>query len=222
VDIRGYTIVVLGNMNPSIHHPVWYKDVGILDADAAKLAVSRPVLVTPQLATFELPDALLTCMPERWQLATREPSAAARERLIGFASKTFERLFDTPVTSFGLNVEVERQVQGLRQDTLGEILSSTPLGSVFGGKKAGVERVVLTHALDPLSTSEADLQRQLKFTISVLNEPAVCAVSANAHHSIKAKSFSFGLGALLKLAAPVWGQAAEHACGLIERLDRGH
>lgn len=101
-DIHGYSIVILGSMNPAIHHPAWYETVKALTAEHVKHALSEQFVLVPQLAQFRTPRFEITCDPQRWQaVVSQAESLQAAADLAGIVFD--KRLNETPVNAIGVN-----------------------------------------------------------------------------------------------------------------------
>lgn len=125
------SLVVLGFMNPSIHHPSWYRRAGLLDADAEELAQKDENLIcSPTLAQFQIASLSIMCLPNQWRVATTDEDTL--ERIVKLGVEVFDRkLPETPITASGLNfnyhVSTDRPDTGLY---LSEIVERSPLGMI--------------------------------------------------------------------------------------------
>ncbi len=118
-----YNIVVVGAMNPRIHHPSWYELVGLLTPKEAKEALTSS-------ATFGLPGftqlsatslgLTISCYEQRWIVQTED-----REKiglLQDFTFKVFDELLKhTPVSAYGFNFIYQRET---RCATVGRFLAN--------------------------------------------------------------------------------------------------
>lgn len=102
-------IVLLGAMNPRIHHPSWYRTAELLDANAEKLALQNPDTVCSQhIAHFRTAELQVSCLPDRWHVATDQVDLL--DRLTEILIHTFDgKLHETPITAFGFNFEFHRR-----------------------------------------------------------------------------------------------------------------
>lgn len=101
-DETQFSVVVLGSMNPALHHPSWYKYIGILDDEAESSALSNEFVFLPQLGQFRTKEFQLFCDTQRWQVVV--PSSDQFDRAIEIAKVTFDdRLVETPIRAYGLN-----------------------------------------------------------------------------------------------------------------------
>ena len=72
-----YSIVIVGSMNPRIHHPAWYEAVKILSAEEASAA--SLVACTPMASQFQLPGLNIICLQDRWEIQTQDPQESGAD-----------------------------------------------------------------------------------------------------------------------------------------------
>ncbi len=99
------SIHLFGGMNPSIHHPLWYKSYGLIDEDEEEFALAvggAMILPPPQPhSEFETRSFRIKCDLGRWMISTDQPEHI--RRVFEIASKIFdETLPHTPVQEFWL------------------------------------------------------------------------------------------------------------------------
>jgi hypothetical protein len=124
-----YNIVVVGAMNPRLHSPSWYRQVGLIDQDEMEAANNSPqTFMTPLAAQFQFKDVSISCLPDRWEAQTRNPQSLDRLRTI--TGKIFDEfLKHTPVEALGFNFNYERTTKVDHVDRyLAECLAKTRLG----------------------------------------------------------------------------------------------
>lgn len=108
--VKEFSVVVVGAMNPALHYPAWYSIGDPTFEQEAAFAIGRgQVMLVPQFAQFETEHFRVQCLPERWSIVTREADMQARA--IEITCRTFERLNETPLTSFGVNYEFRGKVK---------------------------------------------------------------------------------------------------------------
>src|ERR1700730_3850135 len=146
---NGYAIVVAGNMNPSIHHPAWYKLIGALSDEELGSALtgstspapaetpasqegevfevaSGLTVTTPGLAQFTAGKMRIACVGQSWTITTYEQ--ALLSRICDVASSVFEALTHTPVSAYGINFNFHRKTNvGDTGARLAQIVDATPL-----------------------------------------------------------------------------------------------
>lgn len=100
-----YSIVVSGKMNPSIHHPAWYRATDLLTPDETEVAY-RDAMTTAMLSKFSTNQLEIVCDQDLWQATTRSEQHV--ERIERLARETFRILYHTPVSAFGINCAFHR------------------------------------------------------------------------------------------------------------------
>lgn len=105
LQAESVSIVVVGEMNPAIHHPSWYRRVGICDATSEEKALDdKATVCSPAGSQFSTSDFHITCLPDRWVVKTVADDAA--DRILEVALRTFlEKLPETPLTAYGFNFD---------------------------------------------------------------------------------------------------------------------
>lgn len=98
--LHSQSIVVLGAMNPAIHHPAWYHLMSIISQAEFDESLHKQVIVSPPTAQFTSKGFSVACLPDRWQVSCEEADA---ERIVALAKATFDKLYHTPVTAYGVN-----------------------------------------------------------------------------------------------------------------------
>jgi hypothetical protein len=129
VENNTYAVVVLGGMNPRIHHPSWYRLVGLFDEKEAELATQSPMMViTPPMSVIKTPMLTISCQEMRWEITTSEPSEV--ERIQEITTRLFDEiLVHTPVSTIGFNFNYRRAT--IAPDVaacLASVLARVPLG----------------------------------------------------------------------------------------------
>ena len=126
-----YNIVVVGAMNPRIHHPSWYELVNLLSPEQAKEALaSSATFGLPGIAQLSAPSLGLTisCNEQKWTVQTEN-----RERtslLQGITFRVFDELLKhTPVSAYGFNIIYRRET---RCPSVGRFLADLIAGTQLG------------------------------------------------------------------------------------------
>jgi hypothetical protein len=197
----GYSIVVVGNMNPAIHHPAWYKLIGALDDNELALSSvasgalesvaltdasgstnigamqirAGATIVTPQLAHFRAGKISIACTLQNLTISTYERGSLPR--VLEIASLVFETLGHTPVVSYGFIFRFHRQ-SSIKNvgERLAELVNLSGLDFLGGGP--GKHSAKMSYSLTDDSRS-----------LSVSVEPSVRGsntvfVGINANHPI--------------------------------------
>ncbi|MCB1767111.1 MAG: hypothetical protein KDJ22_13805 [Candidatus Competibacteraceae bacterium] len=124
IILHHQSVVVLGVMNPAIHHPAWYQAMSIITEAEFEESLRNQVIVTPQLTQFKTENLVLDCTLERWQVSSE---AEEVNRIMTLAKTTFEKLYHTPIKAYGVNhnfhIETKREIA----PTLMSIIRKTDL-----------------------------------------------------------------------------------------------
>jgi hypothetical protein len=100
-QIRGLTVVLIGEFNPTIFQPAWFASEGLLTEEEANAANVN--VIHPDITAFELPWIRIQVERERFTaLSLAQPYF---ERVAGAVCDTFSILKHTPVRLFGVNSE---------------------------------------------------------------------------------------------------------------------
>ncbi len=141
-----YSIVVVGAMNPAIHHHSWYLLTEILTPEEAETASKGGALLcTAQVAQFAFGPLTITCEPNRWQIITEDQGALSRA--VEIAEKTFRVLNHTPVSAFGFNFMHHRQTRLPKvSKTLGRLIRDLPIGLMSDPSEIDAAKLNYQHA----------------------------------------------------------------------------
>ena len=112
------SIVVVGAMNPKIHHPHWYFAQDLLTGAERDAALAANLVCTPPLAQFRAPEFAVVCQLERWEIQTTLDEAVGRVEQV--ADRVFTILSETPVSALGFNLNVHRETT---VDSVGSVLA---------------------------------------------------------------------------------------------------
>jgi len=105
-EIRGMSIVLLGDFNPKIFQPAWFGAHELIrptEADEADVKI-----VHPEVAEFGLDWVVLQVTRERFVVNTSQDAffEASRDLVLG----TFELLGHTPLKAMGINMHEHRRM----------------------------------------------------------------------------------------------------------------
>src|SRR5437773_3339894 len=140
--VESFTLLIVGNMNPAIHHPSWYQMTGVMHAEEAEFAQAKPMVCTPALSQFGIKDLEILCDAQRWGATTRDASQIDRIRQI--ASKTFDLLTQTPLSSYSLIFHQHRLFVRDVGPFLASLVERLPIGfATPGGRRAASVRQVI-------------------------------------------------------------------------------
>jgi hypothetical protein len=198
-------IVVVGTMDPRIHHPSWYEIEKVLTAEEAKEALTSGELVcAPILARFRTARFTIVCQQDRWEIQTTAPEAL--ERLLEIAVRLFDGVLpSTPVAAFGLNFVFHRET-GVPDvgASLASAVASLPLGLTPAEK-----------ATAQLTRTTTFPERTIQESISVPPGAATMVLVAyNFHYPISEKG-KFDLGPRMRVR---WQEDHQEALSRAERL----
>jgi len=205
INSSQYSVVVVGAMNPAIHHPQWYEAVGMLTAEEAQAAVrSGALVIVPQLAQFQAAALQIQCSPAGWQISTADQQQCGR--IIDVAAMTFARLAETPISAYGLNARFDVNTGSEHAiEMLGAQFSEGPVDFSFEGLRPDFESVAVSYSMSPISVEgQPQVQRQLKMTITCASRGPDAVIAAfNMHHAVSlSPAFSrFDLDKLLRASA---------------------
>jgi hypothetical protein len=131
-DTQATAVVVVGAMNPLIHHPAWYQFIGALSQAEADVALKNPQMICAQpVSQIPTGNLVLMCQLQRWAAQTSDP--ATEPRLVPIAQKVFGALEHTPVSAFGFSFNFVRTTKLASVDAfLGKLLGDVPLGLGVG------------------------------------------------------------------------------------------
>lgn len=109
---KQYSIVLLGNFNPEMFQPEWFRRQNIIseeDADFARNQDSHtPLIVSPQITVFRTSQMTVQIENRRFEVkADKEPLIT----LIDFITKTFENLGAYNITAIGFNYIAHYKVE---------------------------------------------------------------------------------------------------------------
>jgi len=107
-DLVFCNLVVLGHMNPMIHHPMWYRHFDLLSMEETDEAMQSPnTYAVPPISQIEIGAFKIVCQQDRWEIQTTEPKNLGRIRRI--TEQVFDDLLPhTPVSRVGVNFHYDR------------------------------------------------------------------------------------------------------------------
>lgn len=184
-----FTVVVVGNMNPALHHPTWYLvDDQSLERDVKAALDAGRVVATSAFSSFEGERVAIQCTPERWVITASKRGDFSLA--LTLANRTFERLYETPLTAFGFNLDYSgllRLPDPVRDD----------LAERFGLPLKG-----FTLQGEPVSVPVAEkMQFTLRTTTTVELGGAVSKLRVNLHCDLDVKLPKFDFAPLLERAS---------------------
>jgi hypothetical protein len=124
-----YTIVLIGGMNPRIHHPSWYRLVNLFDEEEADQGTKAPgTFITPLVSQIQVPKLTIVCQDNRWEIRTSDPGQV--QRIQDMTSRLFDEILPhTPVMAAGFNFNYRKATTAPDVGAyLASVLSNAPLG----------------------------------------------------------------------------------------------
>jgi hypothetical protein len=209
-----YSVVIIGGMNPLIHHPSWYEHLGILTREETEAALQdAQTLTSPPAAQIVLAGLRIACVQGRWDVSATTPEG--RGRILDIAARTFDTLEHTPVAAFGLNFNFKRRTHHPDSGSvLARLLEQLPIGLDSGRGKTGA----LTWKAATGPTNETSIEIS-----GVPGAPSLVSIANNFHHAIEATG-RFALGPLLREAwssdEPSARSSTERVVAALNRLSR--
>lgn len=124
-----FSVVVIGHMNPMIHHPFWYRHFDLLTEEEADEAVQSPnTYAVPPVSQIQIEALQIVCQQDRWEVRTSVATNLDRIRWI--TERVFDHLLPhTPVSRYGFNFN---HVRGTNSRDVGRFLASHLTGSSLG------------------------------------------------------------------------------------------
>lgn len=119
-EIEAASIVLLGNLNPSIFQPAWLAAHDLIrkeESNAAKISI-----IAPQIAQFSLDWVNLEVTEERFSASTTDP--AYHEPLRDLVLGIFTLLEHTPLKKMGINRHMHYKIPSVdRWHAFGDLLA---------------------------------------------------------------------------------------------------
>jgi hypothetical protein len=126
-------------MTPAIHHPAWYLATSTITQSEFEESLRKPVVVMPQVAQFASDGFSVVCLPNRWQVSCDTEDGA---RIVALAKATFDKLYHTPVTAYGVNHDFHAETAKQIPFTLAAIVRKT--GLPFPPNEVGTAAITYT------------------------------------------------------------------------------
>jgi hypothetical protein len=110
-DLRGLSLILIGDFNPTIFHPGWFSAEGMLTVEEASEATIQ--IVHPDVTVFELPWMAITVEREKFQAV--RAAQPYFERVVGIVCQTFDLLRHTPLRMIGINSEAHLRASSVEK-----------------------------------------------------------------------------------------------------------
>jgi hypothetical protein len=130
---NAHLVLVAGAMNPSIHHPAWYRSLGAIDDDELGASLKAVTgATTPVVSQFQFGSPILTvtCQPNIWMIQSTEDSSWAR--MLKIASLVFAKALKPSMTAYGLMVQRHLDTECEAKSFLADRIFSLHLGLPVG------------------------------------------------------------------------------------------
>lgn len=135
MEAEYFNIVVLGAMNPRLHHPAWYSLVKLISETEAEEAAKGMLVVSTPYSVFHFGGIEINCQEARWEIKANDLSLLPRLRKIT-AAVFDELLLHTPVSRYGFNFHFVRGVPKDCPSSFVRAISSLPLAIEVEGTES--------------------------------------------------------------------------------------
>ena len=116
-------VLVAGKMNPSMHHPQWYRAISAIDDKELRGTLKgESGATTPIVSQFQFgsPNFTITCQPHLWTIQSAEESSW--KRMIEIASLVFAKTNNPSMLAYGLmvqrHIDTDRDVKAFLADSV--------------------------------------------------------------------------------------------------------
>jgi hypothetical protein len=207
-ELRGFSIVLLGDFNPRIFQPAWFSAQRLIREGEYETADIK--VVHSEITDFLLEWCHLTVTRDRFVVqSSHEPDEAVRDLVLG----TFKILIHTPISKMGINTEAHYRVQ------------SEPSWHRFGHTLAPKEiwnEVLDAPGMRSITIEEGKRRDGRKGYIRVTVEPSVPVppgvyFRVNDHYEAEAKEGG-GCSEILTILEEAWTSSRERCGDIIRSL----
>jgi hypothetical protein len=130
---NAYSVLVAGLMNPSIHHPQWYRSIGAIDDDELRASLKSGTSGTTPIASrleFGSPSLTVFCQPGLWMIQSMDDSSWTR--MLRVASLVFAKEKNPTLTAFGLmaqrHIDTNRDAKAILAASVAKLDLGLPSG----------------------------------------------------------------------------------------------
>ena len=147
---KQYSIVLLGDFNPSMFQPEWFSKNNIISTEEAEFAKGdsqkSPLIVTPQVTIFSTSQFSVRVETNRFTvICEKEPVVVIED----FVCKTFEKLGGIVIKAYGLNYNAHYPCDSLNEfQRIGDNLAPKSFWEAFledevtgDDRKSGLVRI---------------------------------------------------------------------------------
>jgi len=219
-----FSIVVIGSMNPAIHHPFWYQTIGGLTESETRTVLQAAATVTSaQLSQFNVAGVEVLCLPDRWQVQSADE--AHINRLASLTKLIFDRLHDTPLKGFGLNIHraAPCDIEGL-DGTINPGLDSMPLGLVASdGMPPLLTKMSVVYPLNDITMPNVIVGRRMNLNIDLNRDRRELHVHVNVDHMFRPtkQPEHFQFGPVIDAAVEIRATASDLIDGVFRAASKG-
>jgi hypothetical protein len=206
-----YAIVLIGGMNPRIHHPSWYRLVNLFGDEEAEQGIRTPsTFITPLMSQIQTPKLTIACQDNRWEIRTSDPGQV--QRIQDITSMLFDEILPhTPLMAAGFNFTYRKATAasdvGLYVAT---VLSRAPLGLKADHAMSG--EVILRRSFNE-HTALVNVQ-------PVADEKQAALISHNFEYQFKDEGF-FKLGEIIaRRYGADKSESEEQTALIVDAIDR--
>lgn len=205
-----FSIVVLGAMNPRLHHPIWYKQQRLIDDAELNQSLTKEMICLAEASQFTAAGMYISCNLDRWDIRTTD--LALRPRILEIARTIFDTsLPETPSGLFAFNNDFHRMTELTDVKRI--------LGELVAGGCFGLSPEVLSGAM--FFTVAVPDGGEMRIRIDPSPQgPDFVSVKVNANHPVKVPPGRFNLGPLLdKFYESDYQMAARYAEDIVKSLN---
>lgn len=212
-ELDGATVVLLGNFNPAIFQPAWFKACGLISGPEA--AAAEVKIIHPAITEISTEWLRLSVTQDRFAAHTTNPAhfEAVRDLSVG----VFQLLEHTPMTAMGLNRDMHFRIENeARWHALGDALApkaiwSEKLEGIGARKQPGLRSMTIEGHQPGKENCVTNVTVQPSGKV-----PTGLYVGYNRHYKIEA--FQGSLKALLAELAESWTDALDYAAEIAETI----
>ncbi len=206
-SMEGCQIQIAGSMNAAIHHPAWYRLVGLISEHEYESAINGRPASGPISSSFLFRAGEIQCQPQAWTVSTAQLEDLSP--IVTMAAKLFDDLLPhTPIQAYSIGFFFHAGVQtGIdpRRGLLTAIsnanigLAGPPDGTAHFSHNFGNEAQETSVLIEP---SNRDRQRIF------LNFKTTFTIQPGTDHAGRVKFDQFNIGPLLANHATATQSAA--------------
>ena len=184
-----YSIVVLGEMNPAIHNPGWYRLMNLIDDDEMNQACeSNNSFHMPPISQLETNSFKIICQQGRYEIQT--PSLGSTVKIRKIVASVFDDLLKhTPVRAYGFNFIFRRKTQLSNvAAALAKRLASLDVG--LSSENVASGEFTLRYNLET---------KTIAVTVGPVQDELIASMASNYHYPITVEGFDhFKIGPMIE------------------------